>query len=89
MLKNMKRIAIMICLQGNTKEFGRMNDYGWKLLKLHFPLFIKFSGSNFKEHYMLLKNLYPIYKILQNRSKMIFSTQSFVLISLNILMDFL
>ena len=26
-------------VQGKTKEFGYMSDYGWKLLKLHFLLF--------------------------------------------------
>ena len=38
-------MEIITCLQGQAKEFGCNNDYGWKLMEIHFTCFHHFLND--------------------------------------------
>ena len=40
--QNMIWMAFITCVQSRKNKFGCMSDYFWKLLKLHFLLFLQF-----------------------------------------------
>ena len=48
----------------------------WRFISYYF---MQFLDNNFKEHYTLLKNLRPMYRAVQYRSKLFFSNRSFFL----------